>query len=94
MINDVVISARALRKRYGDVQAVDGVSFEVGRGEIFGMLGPNGAGKTTTVEILEGLRRARQGEAAVLGIDVARADRISSRSASASSSRPPRCIPT
>jgi ABC-2 type transport system ATP-binding protein len=69
---EVVISARALRKRYDTVQAVDGVSFEVKRGEILGMLGPNGAGKTTTVEILEGLRRPDEGEAVVLGLDVAR----------------------
>lgn len=61
-----------LRKRYGDVQAVDGVSFEVDRGEVFGMLGPNGAGKTTTVEILEGLRAPDTGSALVLGLDVSR----------------------
>ena len=53
------------------MQAVDGVSFEVRRGEVFGLLGPNGAGKTTTVEILEGLRRPDGGVAHVLGIDVA-----------------------
>jgi ABC-2 type transport system ATP-binding protein len=67
-----VIEARELRKRYGPVQAVDGVSFRVERGEVFGMLGPNGAGKTTTVEMLEGLRRPDGGEARVLGFDVAR----------------------
>jgi len=66
------ISVRDLRKRYADVQAVDGVSFEVRRGEVFGMLGPNGAGKTTTVEILEGLREPDTGEVRVLGLDVAR----------------------
>ena len=69
---DPVIVAADLRKRYGDVRAVDGMSFEVHRGEVFGMLGPNGAGKTTTVEILEGMRDADSGSAFVNGIDVAR----------------------
>ncbi len=67
---DPVIFVRDLKKSYGDVRAVDGVSFEVRRGEIFGLLGPNGAGKTTTVEILEGLREPDGGEARVLGLDV------------------------
>jgi ABC-2 type transport system ATP-binding protein len=58
------------RKAFGRVQAVDGVSFEVGPGEIFGLLGPNGAGKTTTVEMLEGLTRPDGGELHVLGLDV------------------------
>ena len=53
--------ATNLQKRYGDVVAVDGLSFEVRRGECFGLLGPNGAGKTTTIEILEGLLDARCG---------------------------------
>ncbi|QXJ20825.1 ABC transporter ATP-binding protein [Actinomadura graeca] len=57
-----------LRKRYGDVQAVDGVTFGVGEGEFFGILGPNGAGKTTTLEIIEGLREADSGEVSVLGM--------------------------
>jgi ABC-2 type transport system ATP-binding protein len=75
-----VVVARDLRKRYGPVQAVDGVDFEVMRGEIFGMLGPNGAGKTTTVEMLEGLRRPDAGQALVLGIDAAREpDRLKER---------------
>ncbi len=64
-----------LRKRYGAVQAVDGISFTVRRGEVFGMLGPNGAGKTTTVEIIEGLRPADGGRVIVLGHDVARRPR-------------------
>ena len=77
---DLVIEARDLRKRYGAVQAVDGVTFEVPRGAIFGLLGPNGAGKTTTVEILEGLRRPDGGEARVLGLDVTRqADALKER---------------
>jgi ABC-2 type transport system ATP-binding protein len=67
---DPVLIAKDLRKKYGDIQAVDGVSFEVKRGEVFGMLGPNGAGKTTTVEILEGMRDADSGEAIINGINV------------------------
>ena len=62
------ISVRDLRKSYGQVKAVDGVSFEVQRGEFFGILGPNGAGKTTTLEIVEGLRQADSGQASVLGL--------------------------
>jgi ABC-2 type transport system ATP-binding protein len=65
-----IVTVRDLRKRYGDIEAVRGISFEVQEGEIFGLLGPNGAGKTTTVEILEGLRKADGGEAIVDGIDV------------------------
>ncbi|HEV3096634.1 MAG TPA: ABC transporter ATP-binding protein [Candidatus Dormibacteraeota bacterium] len=59
-----------LRKTYGNLVAVDGISFRVKEREIFGLLGPNGAGKTTTVEILEGLRDADDGRATVAGIDV------------------------
>ena len=66
---DVVIQVRGVRKFYGDVHAVDGVSFDVHRGEVFGLLGPNGAGKTTTVEMLEGLRKPDSGELEILGID-------------------------
>ncbi|HEX4379088.1 MAG TPA: ATP-binding cassette domain-containing protein, partial [Candidatus Acidoferrum sp.] len=51
-----VIQVENLIKRYGDLEAVRGVSFSVNEGEVFGLLGPNGAGKTTTIEILEGLR--------------------------------------
>ncbi len=69
---DSVIGVRGLTKRYGDVQAVAGIDFDVAAGEIFGLLGPNGAGKTTTVEILEGLRAPDSGEVSVLGVDVAR----------------------
>jgi ABC-2 type transport system ATP-binding protein len=67
-----VIRVRGLTKRYGDIQAVAGIDFDVARGQIFGLLGPNGAGKTTTVEILEGLRESDGGEVSVLGIDVSR----------------------
>ena len=69
---DAVIRVDALRKTYGDLVAVDGVSFEVRPGEVFGLLGPNGAGKTTTVEVLEGLREADSGEVSVLGVDARR----------------------
>jgi len=64
-----------LRKTYGAVEAVRGVSFTVQRGEVFGLLGPNGAGKTTTVEILEGYRERSGGEARVLGSDPAAGER-------------------
>ncbi|HET9847390.1 MAG TPA: ABC transporter ATP-binding protein [Candidatus Dormibacteraeota bacterium] len=64
------IVVEGLRKTYGSLVAVDGISFRVKEREIFGLLGPNGAGKTTTVEILEGLRQADAGQALVAGIDV------------------------
>lgn len=63
------ISVQGLKKSYGDVQAVKGIDFEIGTGEVFGLLGPNGAGKTTTVEILEGLRARTEGRVTVLGFD-------------------------
>ena len=66
---DPVIRVTGLHKRYGETHAVDGVSFEVRAGTVFGLLGPNGAGKTTTVEVLEGLRAPDSGEVQVLGID-------------------------
>lgn len=69
MAASLAISARGLRKAYGDFEAVRGIDFEVAEGEIFGLLGPNGAGKTTTVEILEGLRQRSAGEVSVLGCD-------------------------
>jgi len=64
-----------LRKRYGEHEALRGVSFEIREGEVFSLLGPNGAGKTTTIEILEGYRRRDDGSVSVLGIDPARAPR-------------------
>ena len=66
-----VIEVREVHKAYGPVLAVDGVSFDVAAGEIFGLLGPNGAGKTTTMEMLEGLHKPDSGSLRVLGIDVA-----------------------
>jgi ABC-2 type transport system ATP-binding protein len=64
-----IISVENLHKHYDDVKAVDGLSFEVQTGEIFGFLGPNGAGKTTTIEIIEGYKTADSGCATVLGLD-------------------------
>lgn len=61
-----------LRKTYGETRAVDGVSFEVDQGEIFGILGPNGAGKTTAVECLQGLRHPDSGTLRILGLDPSR----------------------
>ncbi len=63
------VSVRGLGRSYGQLRAVDGVSFEVDAGEVFALLGPNGAGKTTTIEILEGFRERDAGEVRVLGID-------------------------
>jgi ABC-2 type transport system ATP-binding protein len=80
---DTVITVENLRKAYGGTVAVDEVSFEVRRGEIFGVLGPNGAGKTTTVECLQGLRRRDAGRVEVLGLDPDRdADRLRRRTGS------------
>jgi len=70
-----VISARGLRKSYGEFEAVRGIDLEVAKGEIFAFLGPNGAGKTTTVEVLEGYRERSAGEVSVLGADPAAASR-------------------
>jgi ABC-2 type transport system ATP-binding protein len=63
------IEVRNLRRTYGDVVAVEGVSFQVAEGEIFGLVGPNGAGKTTSIECLEGLRRPTSGRVLLLGMD-------------------------
>lgn len=65
---NAVIKVNDLSKRYGKLEAVRGISFEVHRGEIFGIVGPNGAGKTTTVEIVEGLRTFNSGTVSVLGL--------------------------
>jgi len=69
-LDGVAIRVRGLIKKYGDVTALDGLSFDVNRGEVFAFVGPNGAGKTTTVEILECLREPTAGEALVLGFSV------------------------
>jgi ABC-2 type transport system ATP-binding protein len=65
----IPIEVTSLKKYYGDIKAVDGISFTVNEGEIFALLGPNGAGKTTAIEILEGLRKKDDGTAKVLGLD-------------------------
>jgi ABC-2 type transport system ATP-binding protein len=76
MENDNAVRVRGLVKRYPDKVAVNGVDLDIHRGEVFALLGPNGAGKTTTTEILEGYRRADEGEISVLGTDPAHADRL------------------
>ncbi len=68
-MRNVVVDVRDLLKRYPGVMAVDGASFEIYEGEIFGMVGPNGAGKTTTIECIEGLREPDGGAVRVLGLD-------------------------
>jgi len=70
--NQVILQVTDLRKVYGDKPAVDGISFDVKKGEIFGILGPNGAGKTTTLEMIETLREIDGGTATIDGIDVAK----------------------
>src|SRR5690606_9264813 len=67
-----IISVQQLVKKYGDFTAVNGISFEVMQGEIFGLLGPNGAGKTTTIEIIETLRKKTSGTVIVDGMDIDR----------------------
>src|ERR1700741_2429283 len=70
-MSDVILKVKDLRKVYGDKPAVDGISFEVTKGEIFGILGPNGAGKTTTLEMIETMRAIDGGSATVAGLNVA-----------------------
>ena len=74
-MSELAVRCDALRKRYGDVVAVDDLTVSVRRGECFGLLGPNGAGKTTTIEILEGLLLPDAGHVEVLGLSWARDDR-------------------
>lgn len=71
-MSDPVIVARGLTKRYRNTTVVDGINFEVGKGEIFGLLGPNGAGKTTTILMMLGLTEVSDGEVRVLGQDPVR----------------------
>ena len=75
MKQDAAIQVTGLHKSYGEHEAVRGIDFEVGKGEVFGFLGPNGAGKTTTIEILEGYRERTAGQVSVLGIDPAHPNR-------------------
>ncbi len=74
-MNDTAVKVTDFRKVYGDLVAVDGISFEVHRGEIFGLLGPNGAGKTSTLESLEGLRSTDSGSLRIMGVDPTRESR-------------------
>jgi ABC-2 type transport system ATP-binding protein len=69
---EMIIEVRDLVKKYRGVTAVDGISFEVRKGEIFGMVGPNGAGKTTTIECIEGMRNPDAGSVRVMGLDPGR----------------------
>jgi ABC-2 type transport system ATP-binding protein len=69
---EAVLSVEGLNKRYGSLVAVDGISFQVPRGETFGIVGPNGAGKTTTLEMIEGLRTPDAGRITLLGLDAVR----------------------
>jgi ABC-2 type transport system ATP-binding protein len=66
-VNPIEVSF--LKKYYGDIKAVDGITFSVNPGEVFALLGPNGAGKTTAIEIMEGLRKRDEGDIKVLGLD-------------------------
>ena len=72
-LGDLVVQVRDLRMRYGSKDVLDGVSFDIRRGEVITLLGPNGAGKTTTIEILEGFRMRSGGDVSVLGVDPATA---------------------
>jgi ABC-2 type transport system ATP-binding protein len=65
----IPVEISSVKKAYGNIKAVDGVSFSVKEGEIFGLLGPNGAGKTTLIEIMEGLRKRDEGAVKILGLD-------------------------
>jgi len=68
-LSDFFIKVDNLQKNYNSLKAVDGISFHINRGEVFGFLGPNGAGKTTTVEIMEGLRKCDGGNVRIDGMD-------------------------
>jgi len=70
--NSIAIEVDSLVKKYGDLTAVDSISFTINKGEIFSFLGPNGAGKTTTVEVLECIRKPTSGRAYVLGFDISK----------------------
>ncbi|MFX0011443.1 MAG: ABC transporter ATP-binding protein [Candidatus Hermodarchaeota archaeon] len=69
MIDDNLISVRDLKKFFGEIKAVNGISFDVRKGEVFGLLGPNGAGKTTTIKLLLGLLEPLEGEISILGLN-------------------------
>lgn len=69
---EVIVKVSKLRKRYGDTEVVKGISFDVSKGEVFGILGPNGAGKTTTLEMIETLRPIDGGQVLINGLDVSK----------------------
>ncbi|MFX1530711.1 MAG: ABC transporter ATP-binding protein [Promethearchaeota archaeon] len=69
MSNNEIINVKGLKKFFGDVKAVNGISFKVNQGEVFGLLGPNGAGKTTTIKLLLGLLEPNEGEMSVFGLN-------------------------
>jgi ABC-2 type transport system ATP-binding protein len=69
MSDNVMISVNELKKYFGDVKAVDGITFEVRKGEVFGLLGPNGAGKTTTIKLLLGLLEPNDGSIEIMGLN-------------------------
>ena len=69
MLDNSMIEVNSLKKYFGDVKAVDGITFAVKKGEVFGLLGPNGAGKTTTIKLLLGLLEPNEGDMKVLGLD-------------------------
>jgi ABC-2 type transport system ATP-binding protein len=71
-MSEAILNAQNLQKSYGDIKAVNGISLQVARGEVFGLLGPNGAGKTTTISMLTGLFPPSEGTITVDGIDLAR----------------------
>jgi len=75
-MNEVIVKIEDLFKSYGKIKAADGVSFEVFKGEIFGLVGPNGAGKTTTIECIEGLRKPDSGNLKVMGLDPLASGRV------------------
>src|ERR1700684_2824956 len=68
-MSDVAAEVRDLRMRYGAIDVLDGIDFDIRTGEVAALLGPNGAGKTTTIEILEGFRARSAGRVSVLGAD-------------------------
>jgi len=74
-VNDLAVRVDDVRKRYGDLDALDGATFDIRMGECFALLGPNGAGKTTATEILEGYRTRDSGDVQVLGLDPVHANR-------------------
>ena len=78
-----------LAKKYQDVTALDDLSLQVGKGELFGLLGPNGAGKTTTLSILCGLLKPTSGEATICGYDVQKEPSKSKNSLESASKKPP-----